>query len=298
MKAKLSVVIVNYGTADIVEPCLASLALDSQIGLIEIILVDNATPGFAADELHDKFPWVKIISNLENRGFAAGCNLGMMSSRSEYILLLNPDTTVRPGTLTKMLDYMMAHPEVGALTCRVNLENGDLDPACHRGFPTPWASLTYVTRLERLFPRSRVFGRYHMTWLPFDAEHEIDSPSGCFYLTRHSVIDSVGLLDEDYFMYGEDLDWSLRIKQAGWKIMFHPGAEITHRKGSSSGIKTPSAACSPSGADRRRAYHAFHDAMRVFYDKHYRHRYPFLVRWLVMIAIAFREKLGQDRLTV
>jgi len=296
---RLSVVIVNYGLPDDVAPCLESLAADRTHGLFEVILVDNATPGFDDRSFRSRFPWVRLVSSRQNRGFASGCNLGIDRSSTEYVLLLNPDTRVPAGTLSSMLEYLDASSDVGAATCRVNLADGNLDPACHRGFPTPWASLTYLLRLERLFPRSRLLGQYHMTWLPLDQIHEIDSPSGCFFLVRRKAIEQVGHLDEEYFMYGEDLDWAKRIKSAGWKIVFNPGVCIVHLKGMVSGIKESSSDRSTSSlADRQRAYHAFYDAMRIFYRKHYQSRNPFFVTWLVMLATSFRERLGARRLRV
>ncbi|OYD14434.1 hypothetical protein CH330_08705 [candidate division WOR-3 bacterium JGI_Cruoil_03_51_56] len=296
---RLSVVIVNYGALDIVTPCLESLAADSNSGLIEVILVDNGTPSFSANELQSKFRWVHIIACSENRGFAAGCNIGIRDSQGEYLLLLNPDTRIPKGTLRTMADYMAANPDVGAATCRVNLSNGSLDPACHRGFPTPWASLCYFLGLEKLLPMSRLFGRYHLTYEDLEMAHEIDAPSGCFFIVRRSVVETVGLLDEEFFLYGEDIDWAMRIKEAGWKIMFNPAVSIVHLKGMASGIKLQTTnSINSLHSERERAYHAFFEAMRIFYRKHYRSRYPFFVGWLVSAAISIREKLGHGKKTV
>jgi GT2 family glycosyltransferase len=296
---RLSVVIVNYGSESILADCLRTLESSRRSGLVGVTVVDNASPGFDAKALLAEFPWIQLVVNTDNLGFAAANNIGIRRSAGEYILLLNPDTRVPNNALAAMLDYMNRNPMVGAATCRVNLANGSLDPACHRGFPTPWASLTYFLGLEALLPRSRLFGRYHMTWQPPSVPHEIDSPSGCFFLVRRSVIEQVGLLDETFFMYGEDLDWAKRIKEAGWRVMFNPAASITHLKGQASGIKDD---CAPDNAvcrsDRERAFHAFYDAMRVFYRKHYQRRYWAPIGWGVMLAINLQERLKRRRLKV
>lgn len=296
---EVSVIIVNYGPLEIVSPCLKQLKEHCDAGLAEVILVDNGSPGFSADEFRNSFPWVDLIANGENLGFAAGNNLGIRVSKGKYVLFLNPDTLVPRDVVPTMIRYMEAAPDVGAATCRVNLGDGCLDPACHRGFPTPWASLTYFLELDRLFPRSRLFGRYHLTFEDLNTAHEIDAPSGCFFLVRRSVIEVVGLLDETFFMYGEDVDWAVRIKQAGWKVIYYPGVSITHLKGVASGIKQQTAATSlASRADRLRAHHAFYEAMRIFYRKHYRSRYPVLVSWLVSATVNLKEKLSRRSLNV
>jgi len=295
---RLSVVIANYGPVDIVAPCLESLKEDHRQGLIEVIVVDNHTPGFPVENFRRDFPWIRLVVRDCNRGFAVGSNAGIRMSTGEFVLLLNPDTRVRPGTLRTMVDFLEHAPEVGAATCRVELPDGSLDPASHRGFPTPWASLTYFLGLERLLPRSRIFSQYHLGWRMGNAIHEIDSPSGCFFLVRRPAIEQVGLLDEEYFLYGEDLDWAMRIKRAGWKICYNPAVAIVHLKGTTSGIKSAtSASCVSSPEARERAFKAFYDAMRIFYRKHYRRGSP-LANWLVLAAIGFREWAGRRKMHV
>ncbi|MFO7675240.1 MAG: glycosyltransferase family 2 protein [bacterium] len=296
---RLSVIILSYGTADAVRPCLESLTPDAASGLVEVILVNNAYPSFAGSELRGQFPWLRFIEAMANDGFAAGNNIGLRHAVGEYLLLLNPDTTVPQGTLAEMLAFMDAHPRVGAATCRVLLGSGEMDGACHRGFPTPWASLSYFLKLDRLFPRSRLFGRYHLTYESLDTTHEIDSPSGCFFLTRRKVVDRVGLLDETFFLYGEDLDWSYRIKQDGWHVMYHPRVSITHLKGMSSGIKGTTAGSSlASLEERERALRAFYDAMRIFYQKHLQHRHSAIVTCLIRRAVDLMESRALRNLTV
>lgn len=294
-----SVIILSYGPADIVRPCLESLRADLDAGLVEVVLVNNAYAQFARRQLAIEHPHVRFIDAERNSGFAAGNNIGIRLARCQYVLLLNPDTTVRAGTLAEMLTFMDAHPEVGAATCRVVLGDGRLDEACHRGFPTPWASLTYYLGLDRILPASRLFGQYHLTFRDLDTTHEIDSPSGCFFLVRREVINQVGALDEQFFLYGEDIDWAFRIKQAGWRIVYHPQVSITHLKGMSSGIKVRSAARSASSIETRlRAHRAFYDAMRIFYRKHLQQRYPALISAIVYAGITVRERLSRRHLQV
>ncbi|MEO0080891.1 MAG: glycosyltransferase family 2 protein [candidate division WOR-3 bacterium] len=296
---EISIIILNYGPVDIVVPCLAQLKVHHDSGLAEVIFVDNGSPGFPVEDFRSSFPWVNLIANNRNLGFAAGNNLGIRTARGRYVLLLNPDTRVPEEVLPAMLQYMESSPGVGAATCRVNLADGSLDQACHRGFPTPWASFCYFLGLDRILPRSRFFGGYHLTYKDLNTTHEIDSPSGCFFLVRRAVLDQVGLLDETFFMYGEDIDWAMRIKQAGWKVVYHPEVSIIHLKGLSSGIKHSTAGQSAaSTSDRLRAHHAFYEAMRVFYRKHYLRRYPAPVGWAVLTAVTIKEKLSQRRLRV
>ena len=173
---------------------------------------------------------VICIQNGKNLGFAAGNNPGIRRAKGRYILLLNSDTEVDADTFAKMLSYMDKNENVGASTCKVMLPTGDIDPSCHRGFPTPWASITYLLKLEKLFPTSVLFGQYHQGYKGLTTIHEVDCIVGAFFMVRANVIKKVGLLDEDYFMYGEDIDWCYRIKKAGWKIMFSPQTSILHRK--------------------------------------------------------------------
>jgi GT2 family glycosyltransferase len=298
-KPRLSVVVLTHGPEDIVRPCLDSLRPVVESGLAELVVVDNGTPGFDIEDFRQRHPWLRAIANSANLGFAAGNNVGLRETSGDYVLLLNPDTVVPRSTLPAMVEFMDGQPAVGAATCRVNLAGGGIDPACHRGFPTPWASFAYYSRLSKLLPSSRLMGGYHLGWLSLDTTHDIECPSGCFFLVRRAVVEQVGLLDEDYFMYGEDVDWAWRMKQSGWRIVYHPAVSIIHHKGMSSGIKNHSATDSAaSPKDRERAHRAFYDAMRIFYRKHWTDRYPFFTRWLVFAGIWLREHLTRKRLAV
>lgn len=284
---KLSIVIVSYNTKELLLQCLQSVkkaikGLDNR----EIIVVDNGSTDGTVEEIRKSKLGIRnlfLIRNKQNLGFAAGNNIGIKRAQGKFILLLNSDTLVFPKTLVSMYQYMDTHPEVGVATCRVEFPDGQLDPACHRGFPTPWASLTYFLGLEKLFPKTKLFGQYHLGFLPMDLLHEIDSPTGAFYLVRREVIDEVGFLDEDYFIYGEDLDWSYRIKQAGWKIIYYPYVKIVHLKKSSgreSGDKKL----------RREITSYFYETMKTFYKKHYLNKYPRFITTLIFLAIDIKKQ--------
>jgi GT2 family glycosyltransferase len=225
------------------------------------------------------FPKARVVVNQRNVGFAAANNQVLPEATGRYLLLLNPDTTVETDTLETMVLYMDKRPEVGCATARLVLPNGKLDVACRRAFPTPRRAFYRLTLLSRLFPRSRRFAQYNLTYLDETREAEIDSPCGAFMLVRAQAYQEVGPLDERYFMYGEDIDWAFRIKAAGWRIMYNPGAVAHHIKRAS------------SRQVRRKMIRSFHDAMRIFYGDHYEPSSPRWLSWLVYRGIDLRERL-------
>lgn len=275
----LSIIIVNYKTK-----ALTLQALDSVFKATppkakqEVILVDNASQDDTPQVAKNRFPQVKLIQSSTNLGFAGGNNLGLRQAKGRYILLLNSDTIIQPDTLIKMVDFMAQNPQVGLATCRVELISGKIDPASHRGFPTPWAALTYYSGLEKIFPHLRLFSQYHQGWKDLNQTHEIDTPVGAFFMLRKQALNQVGLLDEAFFMYGEDIDLSFRIKKAGWQVVYTPITKITHLKGSS-GLT------SEAKDQRVLTTQSFFSAMKLFYRKHYQKRYFFLLRWLVFLGI-------------
>jgi len=283
-KIDVSIIILNYNTKDLVLACLSSLAkAKTPTDHWEVIVVDNASTDGSVEVLKQKKN-IHIIQNKTNLGFAAGNNFGIKMAKGRYVLLLNSDTEVTKGAIQLVLDFMDTHPKVGVSTCKLVLSDGTIDPACHRGFPTPWAAFTYMIGLEKFFSHSRLFAQYHQGYKDLSVAHEIDSPSGAFFLIRREVIDKVGMLDEDYFMYGEDLDWAYRIKQAGWQIWFNPEATVLHHK-------KQSGRANVDAQLRRQTQKYFYETMGLFYKKHYSHRYGWLVTQLILLAIKLRSLL-------
>jgi N-acetylglucosaminyl-diphospho-decaprenol L-rhamnosyltransferase len=280
----LSVVIVHFETPDMLAACLAALAAVDGRTSMEVFVVDNASRGFEPGLVTRLLPDATVIANTANVGFSTASNQALRLATGRYRLLLNPDAAVEPATLDTMVAYMDAHSDIGCATARVILPDGSLDLACRRLFPTPLRSFYRISMLSRLFPRSRRFGQYNLTYLDDLRETDIDSPCGAFMLVRAETIAEVGLLDERYFMYGEDLDWSFRMKQAGWRITYTPIATVHHVKRASSSKK------------RSRTIRHFHDAMRIFYRDHYQAAYPRWVSWLTYASISIRERLELIRL--
>lgn len=271
----VSVIILNFNTLALTKLCLQSLK-ESKLGpySMEIIVCDNASTDGTMEMVKKEFPDVLCIQNKGNIGFAAGNNPGIKRAKGRYVILLNSDTEVTPSVMKSMIAFMDAHPKAGAATCKLMLADGSMDPACHRGFPTPWNIFTYLTKLEKLFPKTRLFGEYHQGYKDLTKPHEVDSISGAFFMVRSEVIKEVGLLDEDFFMYAEDIDWAYRIKKSGWQIWFNPEVTVLHKKKQSGR--------SHANRDRRIKTQTFFITYnKLFYTKHYEHMYPRLITWLV-----------------
>lgn len=291
----LSIIIVSYNVSELLRDCLNSIAVSvSQIKLpiqYEVIVVDNASVDSTVKTIKKDCPWVHLIVSEKNLGFSKANNLGIQEAQGEHILLLNPDTIVHPGTLETILQHHRDNPAIGAISCRVELPDGTLDWASHRGTPTPWAALTYFSGLSRLLPTFPLFTRYHLSHLPFDQIHEVDSICGTFMMVKRKAGDKIGWLDEDYFWMGEDVDFCHRLKLNGWTIVYYPHAKITHYKGASSGLKRKSQNVTKATLETKlRSTHNFYAAMRIFYNKHLQERYPGWVNWLVMGGIGLKER--------
>lgn len=281
----ISIIIVSYNTKDLLVSCLLSLiSAQTNNDRWEVIVVDNASSDGSVEALNNLRPTIydlRTIRNETNVGFAKANNQGIKEAKGKYILLLNSDTEVGEGSIQLVHQYMEKHTNVGVATCKLILPDGRIDPASHRGFPTPWAAFTYFAGLEKVFPKSPLFAQYHQWYKDMSKPHEIDSPSGAFFMVRRKVIDQIGLLDESYFMYAEDIDWSYRIKQAGWKIVFLPDARVLHKKKQSGRV-------SGDRNLRRQTDVHFYQTMRQFYDKHFRSQYSFFVTLAVYAAIGLR----------
>jgi len=288
----LGVVIVNWNTRDLLRDCLQSLTLcyDTVANFrFGVIVVDNASADGSAAMVHAEFPSVTVIESATNGGFAYANNLGLrrlgfgadisepgvLPTPPRYALLLNPDTVVPADALPKLVAYMDANPTVGSCGPKLLLQDGSLDWACRRSFPTPEVSLWRMIGLAKLFPNNRRFGRYNLTYLPIDQETDVDSVVGACMLVRREAIVMAGLLDELFWMYGEDLDWAYRIKANGWVVRYVPSVTIHH-------IKRAASRRSP------RAQREFQRAMLLFYRKHYRIQTPTWLHLLVLSGLLFR----------
>ncbi len=302
-KTDLSIIIVNYNTRDFLKKCLETLqlAINKASVKTEIIIADNASTDGSLEYLEKteekKKELIKVIKNKANLGFAKANNLALKKAQGRYILFLNPDTIIQEDTLETMLKFMDSHPKVGAATCRLELPDGQFDQPCHRGFPTVWNSFCYFSGLSKIFPQSKIFAGYSLGYLPLNKIHEIEACHGAFLIVRREVGEDLKWFDEDYFWYGEDLDFCYRLKQKGWQLMFVPTTKIIHYKGAASGIKKHSQGISPASKETKiKAAKASVGAMRIFFDKHYKNKYPRFVYWLVMLGIKLLEKIRLSRI--
>lgn len=272
----VSIVIVNYNVKDYLEQALRSVRRAVKGLSSEIFVVDNNSTDGSERLFESDFKEVRLMRNDENLGFARANNQALRLARGRYLLLLNPDTIVQEDTVGAMVDFMEAHPEAGAVGCKVLNPDGSLQLACRRSFPTPGVAFFKLIGLSHLFPKSKLFGRYNLTYLDPDEVHEVDALSGSFIFLRREVISEVGLLDEDFFMFGEDIDWCYRIKNRGWKIYYVPTTQIVHYKGES--IRRSNV----------NSLLAFYKAMYIFVRKHMRRRYLVPFEWLVTAGIVLK----------
>lgn len=287
----LSIVIVSYNTKELVSDCLKSIRAASKDLKVETFVVDNNSFDGTAEMVQTDYPWVKLIANKDNRGFSKANNQAIRKAKGDYVLILNPDTRVLPETFKKMIGFLEENPDVGVATCRVEFPNGNIDPDCRRHFPTPWRAFTHFGGLSKIFPGVKLFNQYNYGYLPEDIEHEIDACVGAFMIIPRKAIEKVGMFDEEYFFYGEDLDWCWRFREAGYKLMYTPITKIIHYKGASSGIKKDSQQISKATKDSRKmVMHQTVRAMRIFYRKHFAEKYPFYVNWIMYTSMWFLEK--------
>ncbi|MEM4230341.1 MAG: glycosyltransferase family 2 protein [Candidatus Pacearchaeota archaeon] len=291
---ELSIIIVSYNTKEFLKRCLISIKKsDLSSEKYEIIIVDNASSDGTIDEIKKTFPDVFIIKNEYNLGFSKANNIGVKKSRGELLLFLNPDTEVEKDTLSYMVSFMKKHKDAGASTCFVKLPSGRLDEGAHRGFPTPWNSFCHFTGLSKFFPRSKIFSGYTMGWLDLKTEHEVDAVVGAFMMVRRNAGDQVNWWDEDYFFYGEDLDFCYKLKEKKWKIYFTPQVAVLHHKGISGGIKKHSKRISTADLQTKIiATNARFNAMRIFYKKHFEDKYPKLLNVFIFLIIEIKRKFA------
>lgn len=277
---KLSIVIVNYNVSYFLEQCL--LSVDKALEGIdaEVFVVDNNSVDNSVTMVASKFPNVHLIANKHNPGFSIANNQAIRISKGEYVLLLNPDTVVQENTFKDSITYMDAHPKVGGLGVRMIDGKGQFLPESKRGLPTPWVSFYKIFGLSKLFPKSKKFGQYQLTFLDEMDTNDVDVLSGAFMFMRKSVLDEVGLLDEAFFMYGEDIDLSYRIQLGGYKNVYFPETSIIHYKGEST----------KKGSINY--VRVFYKAMEIFAKKHFQGQYPAWLLGIIQLAIYFRMSLA------
>ena len=286
MAYDLSIIILNYNTSKLLGELLHSVRNAKKTNIkLEIIVVDNASIDNSVTMVGKNFPEVKLITNKNNMGYSQGNNRGVKIASGKYLLFLNSDTKLSKNCLESMINYLETNPQLVAASCKLILLNGSMDPACHRGFPTPWAAFSYFSGLERLFPKSHFFSQYHQGWKDLNNCHEVDAISGAFFMVRKTIIDNLNGFDEQYFMYGEDLDLCFRIKKAGYHIGFNPKVEVIHYKKQSGRQKIVKDQLPHHHEIRKKAKQNFYDTMKIFYDKNYRQQYPFWLRQLVLLGI-------------
>lgn len=290
----LSIVIISYNTKDLTSECVESIKRNVSAKIsYEIIVVDNDSKDGSVELLENKFPDILVIASKENLGFAKANNVGIKRSVGRYVLCLNSDTVVYPGVLEYMVSFMDEHKSAGASTCKLEMLNGEIDDASHRGFPTPWNAITHFSGLSKVFPHSKLFSGYWQGWKDLSKIHQIDVLAGAFMLIRREAGDQVDWWDEDYFFYGEDVDFCYQLGQKGWRIYYVPTVKILHYKGASGGIKKASQEITTATKEtKRRVTKARFNAMRIFYKKHYVKKYPKVLTWFVMQGINVRERMA------
>ena len=269
---KISVVIVNYNVKYYVGQCIDSVRRALQGIDSEIIVVDNHSRDGSVDYL-SKIEGVRIIESGHNLGFSKANNIAIRQSTAEYVLMLNPDTIVAEDAIRMIIDFADSHPQAGGIGVRMHNDWGTTARESRRGLPSPMTSFYKMIGLSKRLPQHRKFGRYYMGWLPWDSPSRIEVVSGACFLVRRKALDEVGLMDEDYFMYGEDIDLSYRLLKGGWENWFVP-ADIIHYKGEST-QKTSF-----------NYVHVFYNAMLIFMRKHYSHL-SWLIIWPLQIAVYF-----------
>ncbi|SHF90560.1 Glycosyltransferase, GT2 family [Mariniphaga anaerophila] len=277
---ELSVIIVNYNVKHFLEQCLHSVLKASINISAEIFVVDNNSVDGSTQLVRDKFPQVHLIENKKNVGFAKANNQAIRTAHGKYILLLNPDTVVEEDTFTKVIRFMEEHPDAGGLGVKMIDGKGNFLPESKRGLPTPWVAFCKMSGLAKLFPKSKRFGRYHLSYLNENEIHEVEILAGAFMLMRKDALDKVGLLDETFFMYGEDIDLSYRIIQGGYKNYYFPKTTIIHYKGES------------TKKGSLNYVKVFYKAMIIFAQKHFSGGNANAFSVLLNLAIWFRAALS------
>jgi hypothetical protein len=277
MNIDLSICIVTRNAKALLQDCLNSIYENTNDISFEIIVVDNNSQDSTVKMLRQEFPKVQLIVNDHNAGFSVPCNQALKISRGRYVLLLNNDTIVLPKVLVHLIGFMDTHPEAGIAGPKVLNRDGTMQKQCRRSFAPPWDLFCYFFGLSTLFPRSRLFARYLVTYEDENACHTVDSVSGSCMLIRREVMNKIGLLDERFFAYQEDTDYCFRANKAGWKIYYCPNAQIIHYGGHGGSRVNP-----------YRAIFEWHKSYWLYYRKNLASRYFFLFNWIYYVAMVLK----------
>jgi len=277
---KLSIIILNYNSGRMLLDCLDSLFADDLPQPCEVIVPDNASTDESLQLATDKWgERIQVLNNGGNQGFSWGNNIGIHAARGELICLLNPDTVIHRGAFRELVEFIDAHPRAACVGPKVLNADGSFQLSAKRSIPSPFDAMSRALGLSKLFPHSRRFARYNVTYLDPDTTNRVDASTGCCMLIRRAAIDEVGLFDEGYFIYCEDVDWYLRAKQAGWEIWYVASAVIEHHHAYSEKFR------------KRRAVQDFHHSMIRFHKKHFARDYPAPVNWLIYAGVLARMQL-------
>lgn len=277
MTLDLSLCIVTYKSRNLLRTCLQSIYDATHKLLFEIIVVDNNSQDGTLEMVRRDFPDVRVIANDYNAGFAKPNNQALTISRGRYALLLNPDTLVQPGALEHLVEFADANPTIGICGPKILNRDGTLQLQSRRSFATPWDLFCYFSGLARLFPKSRLFARYLVTYEDEDKVHPVDAVSGACMLIRRAMMDQIGMLDEQFFAYQEDTDYCFRARQAGWQVYYYPRAQITHY-----------ASLGGSRVDPYRSIIEWHLSYWRYYRKNLASRYIFLFNWLYYVIMLLK----------
>ena len=273
----LSICIVSFNTRDLLRDCLNSIFSSLTQYSYEVIVADNGSADGSSEMLAAEFPQVQVIQNTSNLGYTVPMNQALRAAAGRYLMQLNPDTVLTPGLLESLLGFMESQPRVGICTPKVLNSDGTLQMQCRRSAARPWDAITYILGFSKLFPNSRLFGRYLMEYLPEDQINEVEAVSGSCMLIRRGVVDQIGYLDEQFFAYQEDAEFCFRARKAGWQIYYVPTAQLTHFGGLGGSRFVP-----------YRGIYAWHRSYYLYYRKHLAREYFFMVNWLVYLGIGLK----------
>jgi GT2 family glycosyltransferase len=274
----VTIIVVSWNTRDVLRNCLNSISHETTDMTYEIIVVDNSSRDGTQEMVRREFPSIKLIANDDNRGFAMANNQGIRLARSRFVLLLNPDTVVHPGALDRVYAFAQRVPQAAVVGCRTLNANGSLQRNCF--LPPSFLNLVLTSiGFHRLFSRSKFFGRERMTYWDLDDAREVAVVAGCFMLVRRAAIDEVGLLDERFFMYAEEVDWCVRFRAAGWQVWYTPSGTITHLGGVSAAL-----AFAQMKAEKRRS-------LFIFLRKYHSASYVLACRAVLMVGLLVRSSV-------